>query len=189
MAATQKDWAEAGPVGLFGFALTTMATGLANAGYWGLGPTLAMAIIGGGTTQLIAGIIELKRGNIYGGTVHTGYGWFWIALFVLLFILPTMGKMDITNSDLFGFWLVWVLFTLAMTIPTPKLGRAVTVVLVLLLLAFILLAIDAGLNIPPTSAYTKAMGWEIFIDGLAAWYVGMAIVVNSVYGRKVVPIS
>jgi len=32
-------------------------------------------------------------------------------------------------------------------------------------------------------------GWEIFITGLVAWYIAMATLVNTVYGRKVLPLS
>ena len=37
-------WANPAVVGLMGFGLTTMATGLHNVGYWSAGPTLALAI-------------------------------------------------------------------------------------------------------------------------------------------------
>jgi succinate-acetate transporter protein len=43
---------------------------------------------------------------------------------------------------------------------------------------------DAGRRIPPSAA-----GWEIFITGLVAWYIATAILVNGVYGRKVLPHS
>ncbi|MCL5966342.1 MAG: GPR1/FUN34/YaaH family transporter, partial [Deltaproteobacteria bacterium] len=52
-------WANPAVVGLMGFATTTMATGLHNVGYWGAGPTLAMAIAFGGTAQFIAGVVDL----------------------------------------------------------------------------------------------------------------------------------
>ena len=53
-------WANPAVVGLMGFALTTMATGLHNVGYWGAGPTLALAIAFGGTAQFIAGVVDLR---------------------------------------------------------------------------------------------------------------------------------
>jgi hypothetical protein len=45
-----------------------MATGLHNVGYWGSGPTLALAIAFGGTAQFIAGIVDLRKGSIFGGS-------------------------------------------------------------------------------------------------------------------------
>jgi succinate-acetate transporter protein len=32
-------------------------------------------------------------------------------------------------------------------------------------------------------------GWEIFIVGLIAWYIAMATLANTVYKRKVLPLS
>jgi len=48
-------WANPAVVGLMGFGTTTMATGLHNVGYWGIGPTLALAIAFGGTAQFVRG--------------------------------------------------------------------------------------------------------------------------------------
>jgi len=35
----------------------------------------------------------------------------------------------------------------------------------------------------------RLTGWEIFIVGLLAWYIAMATLVNTVHGRKVLPLS
>jgi succinate-acetate transporter protein len=35
----------------------------------------------------------------------------------------------------------------------------------------------------------KLAGWEIFITGLVAWYVATATLVNTMNGRKVLPLS
>ncbi|MGC2110866.1 MAG: acetate uptake transporter [Candidatus Korobacteraceae bacterium] len=60
-------WANPAVVGLMGFGLTTTATGLHNVGFWSAGPTLALAICFGGTAQFIAGIVDLRKGSIFGG--------------------------------------------------------------------------------------------------------------------------
>jgi len=84
-------WANPAVVGLMGFGLTTMATGLHNVGYWSAGPTLALAITFGGTAQFIAGIVDLRRGSIFGGSAFMSYGAFWWSLFVLLYVQPKTG--------------------------------------------------------------------------------------------------
>jgi succinate-acetate transporter protein len=60
-------WANPAVVGLMGFGLTTMATGLHNVGFWSIGPTLALAICFGGTAQFVEGIVDLRKGRIFGG--------------------------------------------------------------------------------------------------------------------------
>jgi succinate-acetate transporter protein len=54
----------------------------------------------------------------------------------------------------------------------------------LLLLAFLLLD---GMVIGKVPA--PVAGWEIFIVGLLAWYIAMATLANTVYKRKVLPLS
>ncbi|MEM0272208.1 MAG: acetate uptake transporter [Thermoprotei archaeon] len=173
----QKEWANPAVIGLMGFGMTTMLTGLNTAGYFPGGANLALAFIWGGTAQFLAGIIALHKGEIFAGSAFTGYGSFWIALF-LINNIPAL-----STANLLGFWLMWTLFTLTFTINAPKHGPGITAVFVLLLLAYILLdAVSAG-----ATSIAKAAGWEIFITGLVAWYVATAIEMNTNYGRKILP--
>jgi succinate-acetate transporter protein len=177
--AVAKEWANPAVIGLMGFAMTTMLTGLNFAGYFPGGAALALALIWGGVAQFVAGWVALKQGNIFTGTVFVGYGSFWIALF--LFSNASVGLP--AQSDMLGFWLMWTLFTIVFTINAPKHGPGVTMTFVLLLLGFFLLdAVSAGM-----SSITKAAGWEIFLTGLVAWYVAMAVETNTNYGRKILP--
>jgi uncharacterized protein len=174
-----QDWANPTVIGLMGFGMTTMLTGLNIAGYFPGGAALALAFIWGGVAQFIAGWVALKQGNIFTGTVFVGYGSFWIALFLL-------GNTSVglpVQSDMLGFWLMWTLFTFVFTVNAPKHGPGVTLAFVLLFLGFILLdAVAAGM-----STITQVAGWEIFLTGLVAWYVAMAVETNTNYGRKILP--
>ncbi len=176
-------WANPAVVGLMGFALTTMATGLHNVGYWGAGPTLALAIAFGGTAQFIAGIVDLRKGSIFGGSAFMSYGAFWWSLFMLLYVQPKTG-IPAGHSEELGFFLMWTLFTFAFCIAVPRVGKYLTALFWLLLLAFILLDLVVVGKMPATVA-----GWEILIVGLLAWYIAMATLVNTVYGKKVLPLS
>ena len=176
-------WANPAVVGLMGFATTTMATGLHNVGYWGAGPTLAMAIAFGGTAQFIAGIVDLRKGSIFGGSAFMAYGAFWWSLFVLDYVLPKTG-ISTGPNELLGYFLMWSLFTLSFFVASLKVGRHLAGLFGLLLLAFLLLD---GVTIGKVPAVVA--GWEIFVTGLVAWYIATAILVNGVYGRKVLPHS
>ncbi len=176
-------WANPAVVGLMGFATTTMATGLHNVGYWGPGPTLSLAIAFGGTAQFIAGIVDLRKGSIFGGSAFMSYGAFWWAVFFLLHIQAKTGVAP-GPHDLLGFFLMWTLFTFAFCIAVLRVGKFLAVLFWLLLLAFLLLDGVVLGKIPAAVA-----GWEIFITGLVAWYIAMATLVNTVYGKKVLPLS
>jgi len=180
---TNKDWANPAIVGLMGFALTTMATGLHVMGYWGAVPTLAMALAFGGTAQFVAGIIDLRRGSIFGGTAFTSYGAFWWSVFIKDVILPNFG-LNIGAIGNAGFDLMWFLFTFALMLASFRIGKLISLLFILLWIAFGLLVL-LFLGMAPA----VLVGAEVFITGLVAWYIAMAEVVNTVYGKKVLPIS
>src|SRR5512146_3601002 len=131
-------WANPAVMGLMGFATTTMATGLHNVGYWGAGPTLAMAIAFGGIAQFIAGLVDLRKGSIFGGSAFMAYGAFWVSLFVLDYVLPRTGITP-GPKDLLGYFLMWTLFTLSFFIASFKVGNHLAGLFGLLLLAYLLL--------------------------------------------------
>jgi succinate-acetate transporter protein len=176
-------WANPAVVGLMGFSLTTMATGLHNVGFWSAGPTLALAIAYGGTAQFIAGIIDLRKGSLFGGSAFMSYGAFWWSLFVLLFVQPKAG-IPAGKPEELGFFLMWTLFTFAFCIAVLRVGKYLSVLFWLLLLAFLLLdgVVLGFVNV-------QIAGWEIFLTGLVAFYIAMATLVNTVYGRPAMPLS
>ncbi len=179
----EKDWANPAVVGLMGFALTTMATGLMVMGYWGPSPTLALALAFGGTAQFIAGVIDMKKGSIFGGSAFMSYGAFWWAVFIKDVLLPMFGIKASAMADA-GFALMWFLFTFAFLIASFRVGKFLSALFLLLWIAFGLLIALPLRMVPP-----KPVGAEIFITGLLAWYIAMAELVNTVYGRNVLPLS
>jgi succinate-acetate transporter protein len=176
-------WANPAVVGLMGFSLTTMATGLHNAGLWSAGPTLALALAYGGTAQFIAGVVDLRKGSLFGGSAFMSYGAFWWSLFLLLYVQPKTGVPAGKGEEL-GFFLMWTLFTFAFCVAVLKVGKYLSVLFWMLLLAFVLLD-GVVLGVIPAAV----AGWEILVVGLIAFYIAMATLVNGVYGRKAMPLS
>jgi len=79
---------------------------------------------------------------------------------------------------------MWTLFTFAFCIAVVRVGKYLAVLFWLLLLAFILLDLVVVGKVPAPVA-----GWEILIVGLLAFYIAMATLVNTVHGKKVMPLS
>lgn len=175
------------PLGLIAFGLTTVLLNIHNAGFYSLGTMiLAMGIFYGGIAQVIAGIMEWKKGNTFGTTAFTSYGLFWLS-FVGLLTMPYFG-IDMANETgaIVAYLIMWGLFTALMFIGTLKLNRALQFVFFSLALLFFLLAIgDATGN----AVITTIAGYEGIICGLSAVYTGIAQVLNDVYGRDVLPIG
>lgn len=78
------------PLGLLGFGMTTVLLNIHNTGAYTVSAMiLGMGIFYGGCAQIIAGIMEFKKGNTFGTTAFTSYGLFWISL-VALWIFPSL---------------------------------------------------------------------------------------------------
>lgn len=181
-----ETYANPAIIGLMGFATTTMATGMHHMGFWGAGPTLALALAFGGTAQFVAGLIAMRKGELFPGSAFTSYGAFWWAIFALLFVLP-MGGVEITGVQEAGFFLMWTLFTAMFAVAVVPHGRFLTGLFWLLLVAFVLLTLFAyGVGGP---AFHTAMGFEIVVTGLVAWYIAGAELINAEYDRDVLPLS
>src|SRR5947207_7842665 len=110
------------PLGLLGFGMTTVLLNLHNAGFYELNSMiLAMGICYGGAAQIIAGIMQWKKGNTVATTAFISYGFFWWSL-VDLIVLPKLGWACASNDTAMAAYLaMWGLFTGVMFIGTLRL--------------------------------------------------------------------
>jgi succinate-acetate transporter protein len=164
-----KDtWANPGPIGLFGFALTTILLNIHNAmpAAFPLDSIiLAMGICYGGLAQVIAGILEFKKGNTFGTFAFISYGFFWLC-FVLMKLMPAWGWVAAPSATAAGIWLVlWGLLSCVLfvyTLRTNFISKAVFGTLVIL---FFSLAIA---DFTGSEAIRTFAGYEGILCGLLA---------------------
>ena len=175
------------PLGLMGFGMTTVLLNLHNAGLFELGSMiLAMGIFYGGVAQVIAGVMEWKKGNTFGTTAFTSYGLFWLTL-VGMIVLPKMGLADATsNAGKVAYLTMWGIFTAFLFVGTFKLNRATQFIFGSLTLLFFLLAVGDALESKPLLTFA---GYEGIVCGASAIYAAMAQVLNEVFGKKVLPLG
>jgi succinate-acetate transporter protein len=176
------------PLGLLGFGMTTVLLNLHNAGFYELNTMiLAMGICYGGIAQIIAGIMEWKKGNTFATTAFTSYGLFWLSL-VTSILFTKLGWATPSNPTAMGAYLAtWGVFTAVMFIGTFSISRALQVVFGSLTLLFFLLAIGDWTHAGP--GYVRATGYEGIFCGASAMYTGLAIVLNELAGRMIVPLG
>ncbi|GAA4091356.1 acetate uptake transporter [Mucilaginibacter panaciglaebae] len=186
--ATVKDGiANPAPLGLCAFGMTTVLLNVHNAGVFEMNSMiLAMGIFYGGLAQVIAGVIEAKKNNTFGLTAFTSYGFFWLSL-VGLIVMPKLGWAAApAESAMVAYLSIWGLFTLLLFFGTLRLNRALQFVFGSLVVLFALLAIgDATGN----KNIGKLAGYEGIICGASAIYTGVALLLNEVYGKTVLPIG
>lgn len=174
------------PLGLIAFGLTTVLLNFHNAGFYGLNSMiLAMGLAYGGTAQIIASAMEYKNGNTFATVAFGSYGLFWYS-FVILLILPALNLATAPDAaSLAAYLFMWGLFTFVMFFATLKLSRGLQVIFFTLFVLFFLLT--AG-ELTGNATISLIAGYEGILCGASAIYVGLAEVLNEVYGRKVLPI-
>jgi succinate-acetate transporter protein len=180
------------PLGLAAFGVTTLFLSLVNANLISGNDTpavLAVALFMGGLAQFAAGMWEFSTGNTFGAVVFSSYGAFWLTFFFLVqYQVGPIAKLGAVYADsAVGAYLwCWAVFTFLMLICTFAGPRAVTGVFVLLLATFILLGIG---NSGGTSNIIHAGGYVGLATAAGALYVAVAIIMEDVYGRTVLPIG
>jgi succinate-acetate transporter protein len=175
------------PLGLCAFGMTTVLLNLANAGIIEISSMiLAMGIFYGGIAQVIAGVIESKKNNIFGLTAFTSYGLFWLSLVGLILIGKFNWMAGPSGKGLAAYFVMWGLFTLCLFFGTLKLTRALQLVFGTLVILFALLAIEKGTG---NADVGKLAGFEGILCGLLAIYAGIATLLNEVYGKTVLPVG
>ncbi len=177
------------PLGLAGFGMTTILLNLHNAGFFPLDSMiLSMGIFYGGLAQVIAGIMEWKKGNTFAATAFTSFGMFWLSL-VAIVVLPKAGLAIAGPGKEFAmpaYLAMWGIFTAVLFIGTLRLSRALQVVFGSLTALFALLALGDSTG---NETITKLAGWIGLLCGTSAIYTGLAQVLNEVYGKVVWPIG
>jgi succinate-acetate transporter protein len=176
------------PLGLLGFGMTTVLLNLHNAGFYELNSMiLAMGICYGGAAQILAGIMEWKKGNTFATTAFISYGLFWLSLVVLI-VLPKVGwgaKSD--DTSMAAYLAMWGLFTAVMFIGTLRLNRALQFVFATLTILFFLLAFGDFTN--ASTGFKHFTGYEGIVCGFSAIYTGLAQVLNELSGKVVLPLG
>ncbi len=176
------------PLGLMGFGMTTVLLNLHNAGFYEMNSMiLAMGVCYGGVAQIIAGMMEWKKGSTFAATAFISYGFFWLSL-VMLILLPKWSSATPPDETAMSAYLAaWGLFTGVMFVGTLRLSRALQFVFGTLTILFFLLAFGDFTAASP--GFKHVTGYEGIICGLAAVYTGLAQVLNEVFGKVLLPLG
>jgi len=171
------------PLGLLAFGMTTVLLNLHNAGLFAFDwMILSMGVFYGGLAQVVAGIMEWKKGNSFGATAFTSYGMFWLSLASL----QVFGKAGLfpapDETSMAAYFCAWGLFTLVLFIGTFRISRPLQVVFgSLALLFFLLVAREAAGKTEEGAAIGAVAGFEGIFCGLSAMYAGLAQVLRELF--------
>jgi succinate-acetate transporter protein len=183
VAKEETQWANPGALGLAGFGLNTILLQIHNIGWIDSTMPLIFGFVWGGVAQIIAGIIDARRGDTFGLTAFTSYGLFWLGL-SFSFLLQWLGLVKLDNSGIAWLFVMWGIFTGYMTIGTFKMTYMHLFVFTSLTgLVFLLAAHFFG------ALSAMVPGIEGIFCGAAAVYGSAAVIVNAKYGREILPLG
>ena len=181
--------ADPGPLGLAGFALTTFVLSMFNAGLVskaGEPVVLGLALAYGGIAQFAAGMWEFRTGNTFGAVAFTSYGAFWVSFWALITFFAADIPPEHAAAAIGLFLIAWGIFTAYMFVASLRTTVAISLVFLLLAITFFLLGIG---NANESEGLIEVGGWAGILTAAAAWYASFAAVLNSTFGRTVLPVK
>jgi uncharacterized protein len=184
---TRAGMANPAPWAVTAFATTSFMIGmyqthlLNNAG---ISIVLPAAFFFGGLVQIIVAIMEFTRGNLFAGAVFGTYGPFWVILgaFNTLYAagVPPVQLNDATSL----FLAVFAVISFYLAIASLRTDLVLTVIIWLIFVGLVVLSIGAGAN---NVDITEAGGWIVLVFAVLAWYHAAGDIIESTFGRKVLP--
>ncbi|MGH6671717.1 MAG: acetate uptake transporter [Xanthobacteraceae bacterium] len=188
--------ADPAPLGLWAFATGTWIVGTVFAGAFpasALTATIPVLLIFAGLAQFIAGLFAFRRANVLAATAFCSFGAFNVVTAAFL-ALAARGILTTTGDPLVlqGFVLLSFGFiALALTIAALPTNAGLVITLGLLCVGYILTGVAAIFDTAPISHFVVGDigGWFLCGSAFFAYLTGMALVVNSCWGRTVLPIG
>ena len=180
--------ADPAPLGLACFALTTFLLSLFNAGLLpasGEPIVFGVALAYGGVAQVLAGMWEFRKGNVFGATAFTSYGAFWISFWAFVtFYAPAISDAT-ARATAVGWYLIgWGIFTVVLWVASLRTTAVLALLFTLLAATFFVLG--SG-DVAHNEGLTTLGGYLGLVTAAVAWYACLAGVSASTFGRAVLP--
>ena len=164
------------------FMLGMYQTGLLNSA--GVPVVLPATFFFGGLVQIIVAIMEFSRGNMFGGAVFGTYGPFWVMFGAFETLYASSVPAAQLSSATSLFLAVFAVVTLYLSVAGLQHDLVLSVILWLIFIGLVVLAIGAGASSTDT---TEAGGWIVLLFAVLAWYHAAGDIIESTFGRKVLP--
>ena len=187
-AATTLGWGNSAPLALLAFGVPTFMLSMINAQAVAVGVTpvvFGVALMCGGITAFIAGVIQLRTGNTFSGVLFCGFGSFWLSLFAIaqwfLKEVPVPQVGQALGLFLYGFG-IFLVVMLAVSFRTN-----IVVVATLALITVAVFLLGAG----NYGAHTTLIHWGGYVGLVATaciFYMALAELCEITYGRIVLPV-
>ncbi len=181
------EWASGGPASLYLvgalhigiFAFATGQVGPESA------PLLGLWILGVSVALLMLGMVELRRGQILFGTIGMVFGGL-LGLGGGLSFVRSMWMPGIFAID--GWWFLGAGCILLLLLPSIyRVSRIMSGGTAVIGVALIILGLGMMGVFGPPEEPMRIAGWLALFFAIFSWYGATAILINTVYGRRILP--
>jgi uncharacterized protein len=182
-----SGWGDPFPLGLASFGISALVLAAIMSGMLDPGATpvvLPLALALGFGTELVAGIVHLRRGETFPGLVFTAYAGFWLSYALLVQFYGAQITADAANATGW-FLLAWGIFSTYMLLAALRTNTTTIAIFVLLTAVFYLNAIASFAG---STGLGHFAGYLLVVDAALALYASAAIIVNTTWERDVLPV-
>ncbi len=178
--------AEPAALGLIGLAIAALvlaSTDLKMASSIARSLMIPWVLFFGATAQLIAGLMEFRRNNVFGATVFSVYAMTMYSIALTLVVIHfTNAQIDVTH---YAYGLIGILvFSLIVTVASLMTNKTFFVVLLMVDLAVVSLIPHYLLEVSSLPA-----GVFLLLTSVFSFYGAAAILLNTMLGRQLLPLG
>lgn len=178
-------------LGLFGLAMVTLVASSEKLGLTsGYSYLLPWAIFLGAIAQLIAGILDYQKNNVFGGTAFCAYGLFWLGIASSwLMSMGALGpELQVFDPKQLGVaYIGYLIFTIFMTIAATETNKVLFFIFLFINFLFIGLAFST-LGIAP-DLFKKVAAISELIIALLSFYGSAGNIFINHFGKELIPIG
>lgn len=192
---SKKAHVDPSALGLFGLAMVTLVASSQKLGITnGVAYILPWAIFLGALAQLLAGILDYKKGNVFGATAFCAYGFFWLAMamswLVNLGVFGAVLQQNVDMNEMGIAFVGYLILTLFLTIGAMETNKVLFAIFLFIDVLFIGLSVStlAGEGAVHTVFHKIAAYAELMI-ALLSFYGCGANVLNNHFDRPFLPIG
>jgi succinate-acetate transporter protein len=192
MSGQGNGWANPGPAGLFSLAIAVFCFYALLCGKVDHSciPLMACWLLGGFIVQIVVALIELRENNIAGGNVFLYFSAFFMFTSGISFMFKYFAGINgwAVDATIDGY--AWIVLWVATWMITPAYFKSPITFTIMVFLLDLALPIVCLQNLGVIGhQYASIAGNLLLFAGILAIYYGSAGILNTVYGKVILPVG
>ena len=190
----EKTHVDPSALGLFWLAIVTFVASSQKLGITeGLSYVIPWAIFLWAFAQIIAWMLDYKKGNVFGATAFYAYGFFWLGMsfswLINMWAFWANLQQNVDVSQMWFAFLGYLILTIFLTIWATETNKVLFFIFVFIDLLFLWLAVSTFVvEWPIHTIFHKLAAISEFVIALLSFYWSWANVLNNHFGKTFLPI-